>query len=180
MQAAGRVHGLWAMGISLVLIVGAISGMGIRRTVLAEQNQTNAKRLVEALIKADTTQVPDIVKQLSDYRKWADPLLTDGLSSAADDSVEKLHLSLALLDQFPAICEALRSSGYRPTRVRPNVERLCSIVQTPAPGLPDAAEVAHPGRRFALPWAKMFKPVGLKTQEPNTAHNSMHSSFSMH
>ena len=40
--------------------------------------------------------------------------------------------------------------------------------------------VAFPRRRFALPLAKMFKPVGLKTQERNTAHNSIHSSFSMH
>jgi len=40
--------------------------------------------------------------------------------------------------------------------------------------------VAYPGRRFALPWAKMFKPVGLKTQERNTAHNLIQSSFSMH
>ncbi len=39
------------------------------------------------------------MKQLTDYRKWADPLLKDKLSSAADDSVEKLHLSLAMLDQ---------------------------------------------------------------------------------
>jgi len=39
--------------------------------------------------------------------------------------------------------------------------------------------VAYPGRRFALPWAKMLKPVGLKTQERNTAHNSIHPSFSM-
>ena len=30
-----------------------------------------------------------------------------------------------------------------------------------------------PGQRFALPWAAMFKPVGLKTQERNTAHNSI-------
>ena len=40
--------------------------------------------------------------------------------------------------------------------------------------------VAYPGRRFALPWAKMFKPVWLTTQKRNTAHNLMHSSFSMH
>jgi serine/threonine protein kinase/formylglycine-generating enzyme required for sulfatase activity/energy-coupling factor transporter ATP-binding protein EcfA2 len=99
MRAAGRVHGLWATGISLVLIVCVISAIGIRRSVLAEQNQTNAKRLVEALVKADTAKVPDLVKQLRDYRKWADPLLTESLSSAAEDSTEKLHLSLALLDQ---------------------------------------------------------------------------------
>jgi len=40
--------------------------------------------------------------------------------------------------------------------------------------------VAFPRRRFALPWAKIFKPVGLKTQERNTAHNSIHASFRMH
>ena len=34
------------------------------------------------------------------------------------------------------------------------------------------------GRRFALPGAKMFKPVGLKTQERNTANNPIY--FSMH
>ncbi len=110
MRASGRVYGLWATGISLVLIVGVISGIGIRRSVLAErdrilnanieqQNETNAKRLVEALVKADTTQVPNIVEQLNDYRKWADPLLKKSLSSAADDSVEKLHLTIALVDQ---------------------------------------------------------------------------------
>ena len=110
MRRAGRVHGIRTAGISLVLIVGVISGIGIRSNVVAErdriqsasveqQNETNAKRLVEALVKADTAQVPDIVKQLSDYRKWADPLLEGSLSSAADDSVEKLHLSLAMLDQ---------------------------------------------------------------------------------
>jgi len=34
--------------------------------------------------------------------------------------------------------------------------------------------------RFALGWAAMCKPVGLKTQERNTAHTSIYLSFSMH
>ena len=110
MRAAGRIHGLWAGGVSLLLMVGLISGIVIRNSVLAErdriqsasveqQNEANAKGLVETLVKADSVQVPDIVKQLGDYRKWADPLLEVRLSSAADDSAEKIHLSLALVDQ---------------------------------------------------------------------------------
>lgn len=57
-------------------------------------------------------------------------------------------------ETFVEVAETLRASGYRPTRVRPIVERLSSIVQTPV--TPDAAvsqstqtqptETEHPKR----------------------------------
>jgi len=35
------------------------------------------------------------------------------------------------------------------------------------------------GQSEAPPWAEIFKPVGLKTQERNAAHSAIHSSFSI-
>jgi len=54
--------------------------------------------------------------------------------------------------------------------------RICPHVGPAPSGQWALRAVTYPGRCFALPWAKMFKPVGLKTQERNTALNSIHPS----
>ena len=53
--------------------------------------------LVDSLVNADTIQVPGIVQRISNYRRWADPLLHKQLEEAPDGSVEKLHAALAIL-----------------------------------------------------------------------------------
>ncbi len=70
MKRAGRVHGLqdariWSCWSALITWAG-IEGYGTLR----------ASALVESLQKVGTPDVPAIVKQLSSYRRWADPRLS--------------------------------------------------------------------------------------------------------
>ena len=79
-----------------------------------QQQAAHATGLVDALLKADTSRVPDIVAELADYRRWADPLLRRHYAAAADGSAEKLHLAVALLpvedDVLPELRERLLSA----------------------------------------------------------------------
>jgi eukaryotic-like serine/threonine-protein kinase len=88
MKRAGRVHGLRALGLVMLISLitwGGIEGYGTLR----------ASALVESLQKVGTPNVPAIVKQLSGYRRWADPQLVRAAQSS--DDREHLHASLALL-----------------------------------------------------------------------------------
>ena len=53
--------------------------------------------LQDALVSADTPEVPGIVEQLGPSRGWADPLLAGKFKDSAPDSSEKLHACLALV-----------------------------------------------------------------------------------
>ena len=90
MKRAGHVYGLRALGfVMLVSLItwGGIEGYGTLR----------ASALVESLQKVSTPEVPAIVKQLSGYRRWADPRLASAAQSTDDQSREHLHACLALL-----------------------------------------------------------------------------------
>ena len=58
---------------------------------------THSNGLVQALRKAQTAQVPEIVREIQAYRRWTEQPLRRILGEAPDDSKEKLHASLALL-----------------------------------------------------------------------------------
>ena len=90
MKRAGRVHGLRALG--LVMLVSLITWGGIEG-----YGTLRASALVESLQKVGTPDVPAIVEQLSGYRRWADPRLVRAVQSTDDQSREHLHASLALL-----------------------------------------------------------------------------------
>ena len=90
MKRAGRVHGLRALG--LVVVVSLISWAGWEG-----YGKLRASALVESLQRVGTPEVPAIVKQLSGYRHWADPQLMRLAQNADDQSREHLHASLALL-----------------------------------------------------------------------------------
>jgi len=81
---AGIVAGL------LLLTVATVVGFTIRAA-------THAAGLVQAVLNANTAQVPVIVGEMADYRKWTDPLLREENDKAAANSRQKLHTSLALL-----------------------------------------------------------------------------------
>src|SRR5271157_161926 len=90
MKWAGRVHGLRTLGfVMLVSLItwGGIEGYGTLR----------ASALVESLQKVSTPDVPAIVKQLSGYRRWADPQLVRVAQGTDAQRREHLHASLALL-----------------------------------------------------------------------------------
>jgi serine/threonine protein kinase/formylglycine-generating enzyme required for sulfatase activity/tetratricopeptide (TPR) repeat protein len=97
MRQAGRVYGIRGV-LTLALVTGAVlGGAAVRRQVIEHQHAIHAAGLVQRLLDADTPQVPDIVRAMSEYRRWVDPSLKGELESAPDESRQKLHASLALL-----------------------------------------------------------------------------------
>ena len=73
------------------------AGLTIRDQVEEKQKATHAAGLVQAVLNADTAQVPDIVGKWPSIDQWTDPLLREEYDKAADNSRQKLHASLALL-----------------------------------------------------------------------------------
>ena len=61
-----------------------------------------ARALVDSLKTASTAEVPDIVKNLSGYYRWARRPLSDLLSSTEEQSSPHLHASLGLLPVDPS------------------------------------------------------------------------------
>ena len=72
-------------------------GLYLRNRVDEKNRATAAAGLVQQLIKADTPQVPAIVKELGNYRRWVDPELKQVVGDAASDPRARLHASLGLL-----------------------------------------------------------------------------------
>ena len=97
MRRAGRVHGLRTLATVLVLAGLGISGLSINIRIGEANQETQAQGLVQRLLDADAEQVPEIVRSISAYRRWADPELKKTVEEAADTSRKKLHASLALL-----------------------------------------------------------------------------------
>jgi formylglycine-generating enzyme required for sulfatase activity len=97
MRQAARFHAV--RGLALLFGLAAITalGLGARSQVIEQQNAEHASGLVHRLLDADTAQVPDIIKELEAYRRWADPLLRQANEGAKDGSRQQLHTSLALL-----------------------------------------------------------------------------------
>ncbi len=82
---------------ALAIAVAAFAGIAIWNRFEEKQKANRAGGLVHAVLNADIAQVPTIVGQMEEYRQWADPLLREENSKAADDTRQKLHTSLALL-----------------------------------------------------------------------------------
>ncbi len=87
----------WPGVAALVIAVAAFTGLTIWNRFEEKQKANRAPGLVQAVLNADIAQVPTIVDQMAEYRQWADPLLREENSKAADKSRQKLHTSLALL-----------------------------------------------------------------------------------
>ncbi len=97
MAKAGRYHAVRGMLVGVMLAVASFTGLVIRNQVEEKQNATRAAGLVQAVLNANTAQVPDIIDKIAKYRKWTDPLLREEIDKAAAISRQKLHASLALL-----------------------------------------------------------------------------------
>jgi hypothetical protein len=81
----------------VLLVVATFTGLAIREKVEEQRKATHAAGPVQAVVNADTAQVPDIIGKMAEYRPWADPLLREENQKAAANSRQKLHASLALL-----------------------------------------------------------------------------------
>jgi serine/threonine protein kinase/formylglycine-generating enzyme required for sulfatase activity len=112
MRRTGRIHGLRAF--SLVGLVAASTWAGIEG-----YGSLRAAGLVESLRAAGTTDVPPVIKRLTDYRRWADPLLRRMIRDSGESSRDRLHASLALLPVDPTQAEyvARRLLGVAPAEL---------------------------------------------------------------
>jgi eukaryotic-like serine/threonine-protein kinase len=97
MGKATRYHAVRTGFVAVLLAVATLTGVALRDQVVEQQKATEAKGLVDALLKADTAQVPALVGQMKDYRQWTDPRLKAEYAKAAPKTSQKLHTSLALL-----------------------------------------------------------------------------------
>jgi serine/threonine protein kinase/formylglycine-generating enzyme required for sulfatase activity len=133
MRAAARHHLLRA---SVLVLLLAVLGLATREWLRWQR----AEALVDTLARTDITRVPQIVEEISSYRRWADPLLFKMAAAPAPyrfedprNAVARVHASLALLpvdpgqvdflhkrsleandpDEFGVIVEALRKKHSR-------------------------------------------------------------------
>jgi serine/threonine protein kinase/formylglycine-generating enzyme required for sulfatase activity len=99
MGKATRYHFLRGVAVLALCILVAFVVLSIRQNAIEQRNATHAANLVRGLVDADILQVPAIVRELGDYRRWADPLLREAWEDAQkhDDYRNELRLSLALL-----------------------------------------------------------------------------------
>ncbi len=97
MRKAGRYHAVRGAILGILLAVITATGLTIRDQVEEKRNATHAADLVQAVLNADTAQVPTIIDEMAKYRIWTDPLLSEENEKAAPNSRQKLHASLALL-----------------------------------------------------------------------------------
>jgi serine/threonine protein kinase/formylglycine-generating enzyme required for sulfatase activity len=79
----------------VVLVLLSLIGWGAYEV----QGTLKAHALLDSLLRAETTQMPNIVADLPRYRRWLDPLLRDAYreSEANNEPRKQLHTSLALL-----------------------------------------------------------------------------------
>jgi serine/threonine protein kinase/formylglycine-generating enzyme required for sulfatase activity len=94
MRRAGRVHGMRALG--LTVLIALLSWAGIDG-----YGNLRAAALVDAIARVGTGEVPRLVDQMQSYRRWANPRLVRLARQSGIESREHLHASLALLPVDP-------------------------------------------------------------------------------
>ena len=144
-----RNKGVAVLSAAAVFAVLAGSGIGLAiRNHAQEQNQADhAAGLVRQLLAAKIDKVPPIIREMEDYRLWADPLLREENDRAGVGSPQKLHASLALLPVDPGQAAYLydRLLDADPHEVpvivdalvphqQDLLEKLWSVVENPAKG----------------------------------------------
>jgi len=68
-----------------------------QRRMMRESARYHAQAMVRRLLAADLVDVPEIVGQVRQLQKWAEPLLRQEQQAAPEQSQAKLHTALALL-----------------------------------------------------------------------------------
>jgi formylglycine-generating enzyme required for sulfatase activity len=88
-----RANAYYALRGTLLIIALALLALGGWWTFGA----LRARSLVESLLTAKTAEVPDLIRDLGPYRRWADSLLRERASEEGLDEDRRLHIALALL-----------------------------------------------------------------------------------
>jgi serine/threonine protein kinase len=145
MKAATRRYAIWTIVAAAACLFAAVG--------LREFNSFNkARSLTEQLATANVSEVPDLLEQLQDCRRWATPKLEAAWESAEEGTRGHLFLSLAMLRRDPSLAEDL---GRRALTADPETLELLCDELTPhrsklVPGLWEclADESADDARRF--------------------------------
>jgi hypothetical protein len=156
MAKAGRYHAVRGLALGLLLAAATVTGLALRGQVVEQHQATEAAGLVQAVLNADTAQVPAIIGGMAGYRRWVDPLLREQLDKAAANSSQQLHASLALLP-------------VDATQVAYLYGRLLEAKPGEVPVLRDAL-APHQGQLVDKLWAVAEKPeTGKQSQRLRAA-----------
>ena len=141
MRRAGRVHGLRTL--ALAALIALITWGGYEA-----YGSFQARALVDSLKTASTAEVPDIVKDLSGYYRWARRPLSDLLSSTEEQSSpHHLHASLALLPVDPGLtADEVRIQDERNREGKFLLVDVAGYVAVTSDGKPD--------NRYAAIWVE--------------------------
>jgi eukaryotic-like serine/threonine-protein kinase len=96
MVKGGRLHAGRVGIAATILIALTFSGLVISRQIEEKRQADKAAALVQQLTVADPVEVPRIVRELDEYRRWADPLLREE-DKAGLGLKKKINLALGLL-----------------------------------------------------------------------------------
>jgi len=107
MQTALRKHSAWLTMSLLTLALLLYAGKQVNRFVVNERirllderklevAQVETSRLIDGLLKAETSRVKDFINDLIPYRHLADSQLQTRFNASADGSSDKLHTAMAL------------------------------------------------------------------------------------
>ena len=178
MRRAGRVYELRGLGLAVLIALVSWGGM-------EGYGRLRASDLVESLQRVGTPDVPAIVKQLSDYRRWADPQLVRVAQGTDAQSRQHLHASLAL---FPVDASQVDYLFNRLLSAKENGlpvlrDALKTHQSTLTPKLWTVLETAKPGDAGLLPAASAlasydpedarWKSAGGKVAETLVSVNSL-------
>jgi len=167
MRRAARHHGTQGAVLAVLLTAGLVAGLAVWNQVIEQKKEERADGLVHGLLGADIDKAPNIIGDMKDYRRWADPLLRDAYADAKEknDDSRQLRASLGLLPADPGQVDYLynRLLDADPQEVGVIVkqlddhkgkliERLWSVVERPEKG--------HEGRRLRA-------AAALATYEPD-------------
>ena len=145
MRKAGRRHAMRAGVLGVLLAVAAGTGLALRARVVEQRSESHAAALVQRVRDAETAQVPGIVAEMSEYRRWTDPLLRAEYENAAANSRQRLHAGLALLPVDASHVDYL--SG-----------RLLDATTQEVPVIRDAL-IPHKGALLDKLWAAVLTPA---------------------
>ncbi|WP_165232653.1 bifunctional serine/threonine-protein kinase/formylglycine-generating enzyme family protein [Aquisphaera insulae] len=118
MSRAGRVHGIRAIGLAALAALLAAGGIAAwSRIQEAGQARAGAAHsLVQQLLNANASQVPNLAKGLGEFRRWADPELKRVIAEPWASPRAKLNASLALLDVDPGQAAYLETRFFEAPR----------------------------------------------------------------
>ena len=115
MRSADRDYALRGLALAMSLLAILVTSVIVRNRVNEQNRATYATGLVERLLDAEMDEVPTVIQEMKEYRRWTDPLLIAASAEAAQkqeqaknemqklkQSRRQLRASLALLPSDPS------------------------------------------------------------------------------